>query len=90
MRQVYTLVVKLTATQFRKRLFPELERALQGETVQISYKGSLLNVVAAEPPSKLDRLVPRDILLCDPDDIVHSDPNLLAELEQSILRPFRL
>lgn len=86
---MYTWVVKLTATEFRKRLFPELERALQGETVQISYKGSTLNVTAAQPPSKLDRLVRRDILLCAPEEIVHSDPHLLAGLEQSILRPFR-
>jgi prevent-host-death family protein len=78
---MYTRGMSLTATQFRKDLFSVLDRVSKGETVEITYKGSTLKVVPSPPKSKLARLKKRDILLCDPDSIIGSDPELMAEME---------
>ncbi len=37
---VYYRLVELTATNFRKHLFQVLERAADGETIDITWKGS--------------------------------------------------
>ena len=74
--------MELKATEFRKNLFQVLDSALHGETVEIIYKGSKLRL--APPPqkqSRLSRMVKRGTLLVDPDSIVESDPELMAEFE---------
>jgi prevent-host-death family protein len=70
--------VSLTATEFRKDLFSILERAVNGETIEITYKGSKLKLVPVQKGSKLARLKPHDVLLCDPDSIISTDPELRA------------
>ena len=62
---MYTRSVKLTATEFRKRLFPLLERVLRGETVEVVYKGHTLKIVPVQPTSKLARAKRRHALLAD-------------------------
>jgi len=64
----------------RKNLFKVLDRALQGETVEILYKGSKLRVTAPSAGSKLARAVRRNALLVDPQSIVESDSALMADL----------
>ena len=72
--------MELTATDFRKHLFRTLERALEGESVEIVYKGARLRL---SPPtnSKLARAVQRPTLLVPPESIVESDFELMAELQ---------
>jgi hypothetical protein len=71
----------MTATVMRKKLFHVLDRALQGEAIEIVYKGSTLRVVSPSDGSKLSRAVRRHALLVDPQSIVESDSALMADLE---------
>ncbi len=73
--------MKLTATEFRKSLFPLLERALHGETVEVVYRGAIVKLVPSQSASKLARAKRQHALLCDPDSIVQSDRALMAEME---------
>ncbi|MGA2433874.1 MAG: hypothetical protein ABSG25_01170 [Bryobacteraceae bacterium] len=73
--------MKLTATEFRKGLFPLLERALCGESVEVVYKGAIVKLVPSQSSSKLARAKRQTALLCDPDSIVNSDKELLADME---------
>jgi antitoxin (DNA-binding transcriptional repressor) of toxin-antitoxin stability system len=72
----------LNATDFRKNLFQVLDRALQGEAVEIIYKGSKLRLAPPPDQSKLARAVRRHALLVDPQSIVESDESLMADLEK--------
>jgi antitoxin (DNA-binding transcriptional repressor) of toxin-antitoxin stability system len=78
---MYAWVV-MTATVMRKKLFQVLDRALQGETIEIVYKGSKVRVTAPSDGSKLARAVRRHALLVDPQSIVESDSALMADLER--------
>jgi len=74
----------LTATDFRKNLFQTLDQAIHGERIQIVYKGSTLRLVAPANTSKLSRAVRRNALLVDPQAIVESDSELMAEVEAKL------
>jgi len=73
----------VTATEFRKNLFALLEHVVQGETIEVSYKGSSVRITPASSGSKLARAKRQKTLLCDPDAIVHSDRKLLAKMESA-------
>ncbi len=73
---------EITATNFRKNLFEVLDQALQGEVVEITYKGSKLRLAPTQSTSKLARGVRRPTLLVDFESIIESDPELMAELEK--------
>jgi antitoxin (DNA-binding transcriptional repressor) of toxin-antitoxin stability system len=79
----------LTATDLRKNLFQVLDRALQGEAVEVVYKGSKLRLVPTPGGSKLARAVRRHSLLVQPESIVESDAGLMAELEKKWKRDDR-
>jgi antitoxin (DNA-binding transcriptional repressor) of toxin-antitoxin stability system len=66
----------------RKNLFQVLDRAIQGETVEIVYKGSKVRVTSPAAGSKLARAVRRHALLVDPQSIVESDNGLMEDLER--------
>ena len=70
----------LTATDLRKNLFQILERAAQGENVEVLYKGSVVNL-SASVSSKLARAKRQHAIVGDPDSLVSSDPALVAEME---------
>ena len=74
--------VDLNATEFRKNLFQVLDRALQGEAVEIVYKGARLRLIPPPDQSKLARAVRRHALLVDPQSIVESDAGLMADLKK--------
>jgi antitoxin (DNA-binding transcriptional repressor) of toxin-antitoxin stability system len=74
--------VDLNATDFRKNLFRVLDRALQGEAIEITYKGVKLRLTPPPDQSKLARAVRRQSLLVKPQSIVESDASLMAELEK--------
>lgn len=73
--------MQVNATEFRRNLFAVLEHALEGETVEILYKGSSVRLVPADSSSKLARAKRQNTLLCDPDSIVSSDPALSVAME---------
>lgn len=73
--------MRLTATEFRNSLFPVLERALRGETIEVVYKGTIVKLVPSQSASKLARAKRQHAMLCDLGSIVHSDRALMAELE---------
>ena len=58
----YTAVVKVTSTEFRKNLFQIVERALQGEFIEVAHKGRLVRLVPGDKPGKMARLIPRDTI----------------------------
>ncbi len=70
----------VSATQLRKDLFQTLDRALQGETIDVSYKGETI-LLKPKSGARLSKLVRRDTLMVNPDVIVESDRSLLGELE---------
>lgn len=74
--------MELKATEFRKDLFKVLDMALHGEPVEIAYKGSKLRLVAPAGGSKLAGAVRRHALVVDPQSIVESDAELMADLEK--------
>jgi antitoxin (DNA-binding transcriptional repressor) of toxin-antitoxin stability system len=67
--------MKLTASRLRANIYRILDQVLEtGEPVEIERRGRILRIVAVEPESWLDRIVPiPGLLLCDPDEIVHMD-----------------
>jgi prevent-host-death family protein len=58
----------VTPTDFRKNLFQLLERALNGELIEIVHKNRTIRLVPAERRSKLSRLVRRNTLKGEPED----------------------
>jgi antitoxin (DNA-binding transcriptional repressor) of toxin-antitoxin stability system len=58
----------VTATDFRKNLFQLVERALNGELIEIIHKNRTIRLAPTEPKSKMSRLVRRDTLNCTPDE----------------------
>ena len=74
--------MSLTATDFRKNLFQVLDRALQGEAVEVNYKGAKLRLTPPPDQTKLARAVRRHALLVDPLSIIESDAGLMANLEK--------
>ena len=75
--------MEMNATEFRKTLFQTLERALEGEPVLITYKGSRLQVVPAKrKTSKLARLVKHDTIVGDDDSINGPHRELLRLWEE--------
>jgi hypothetical protein len=85
----YTVHMRLSATDFRKNLFTVLEKALAGENVEVVYKGSSLRVSGAGAGSKLARAKRQDLFLCDPDSVVSSDKEQLAEFEKEWAREWK-
>ena len=74
--------MKCTATQLRKNLFAALEKAADGEPIEITYKGQKFVLEADLRGSKLARLEPHpDFFLVDPDSIIYTDPKLMAEMQ---------
>jgi hypothetical protein len=73
----------LKATKFRKHLFEILDLAIHGESVGISYKGSMVMLSLPPGESKLARAVRRNALVVDPESIVSSDTDLVSEFEQA-------
>src|SRR5581483_12295430 len=52
---VYIRAMRVTATVLRSHLFEALEKAVQGEPVEVSYKGKLLRIIPESGASKLAR-----------------------------------
>jgi prevent-host-death family protein len=72
--------MKVTSTEFRKNLFQIVERAMQGEFVEVAHKGRLVRLVPVEKPSKMSRLIQRDTIRGTLEDLDHGQRQLDAEM----------
>jgi prevent-host-death family protein len=70
--------VKVTSTEFRKNLFQLVERALQGEFVEVVHKGRLVRLVPGDKPNKMSRLLKRDTIRVE--DLDEAQQQLNAEM----------
>ena len=66
---MYTGYMVITATDFRKNLFQLVERALNGELIEIVHKNRTIRLAPTEPKSKMSRLVRRDTINCASDEL---------------------
>lgn len=58
----------------RENIYRILDEILEtGVPVEIERKGKLLRILAVEPKSKLENLKARDVVVGDPEDLVHID-----------------
>ncbi len=65
---------RLTASELRADVYRVLDGVLEtGMPVEIERKGRVLKIVEERSASKLSRLIQRQSLKGDPDDIVHMD-----------------
>ena len=63
-----------TASELRQNVYRILDRILEtGVPAEVVRKGKSLRIVPAEPRSKLDNLIRRPLLTCEPESIVHID-----------------
>ena len=66
--------MKVTASQLRQDIYKILDSVLQtGRPVEISRKGQALRIVPVRPVSWFDSLETRDVIVGDPESIVHVD-----------------
>ena len=75
--------MKVTSTEFRKNLFRIVERALQGEFVEVAHKGRLVRLVPGDKPSKMSRLIHRDTISGTLKDLDRGQRQLDAEMRTS-------
>ena len=67
-------MVKITTTDLRQNLYRILDRILEtGEPVEISRHGRTLKIVPQEEPGRLERLEPHDVIVGNPEELVHVD-----------------
>lgn len=72
--------MKVTSTEFRKNLFQIVERAIQGEFVEVVHKGRLVRLVPGDKLSKMARLVARDTIRGTVEDLEKAQDQLDAEM----------
>jgi len=66
--------LSLTASKLREDIYRILDEVLEsGCPVEIERKGGILRIVRAEESDRLSRLVQRDCIVGDPEDLVHLD-----------------
>jgi antitoxin (DNA-binding transcriptional repressor) of toxin-antitoxin stability system len=53
--------MKVSISDFRKNLFQLVDQALNGDVVEVAYKGSTVRLVRQYQGSKLDKLTPAAI-----------------------------
>jgi antitoxin (DNA-binding transcriptional repressor) of toxin-antitoxin stability system len=75
--------MRVNTTQFRKQLFQIVERALQGEHIEMGHKGRVLRLVPEDKPSKLARLIPRDTICGSLSDLDQAQLDLDNELRNA-------
>jgi prevent-host-death family protein len=72
--------MRVTSTEFRKNLFQIVERALQGEFIEVAHKGRVVRLVPGEQPSKMSRLVARDTIRGTVEDLEEAQRALDEEM----------
>lgn len=72
--------MRVSTTELRKNLFQLVDRALQGEPIEVTHKGRLLRLVPEDKPSKIARLIPRDTICGSLSDLERAQIDLDAEV----------
>ena len=66
--------MQITASGLRQNIYKLLDQVIKtGRPIEIIRKGKKFKIVPAEPKPKLENLKKRDILKCDPEELVHID-----------------
>ena len=74
MRAIFAVMAAISATGLRQNLYNILDSVVDtGVPVEVERRGRLLRIVAAEPGSKWDRLTAHQVVVGDPDELVHVD-----------------
>jgi hypothetical protein len=64
----------ITSTELRQNLYNLLDQVIQtGKPIEIKRKHKILKIVIEPSKAKLDNLKQRDVLNCDPDDIINNN-----------------
>ena len=71
--------MKVTITKLRQNLFEIVDRALEGEAVEFTYKGRRVRVVPEEKPSKLSKLAGQPVVA--PGGLARAGNDLSREME---------
>jgi hypothetical protein len=80
-RSCYDPDMEVPITQFRRDIFALANRALEGETITVAYKGKRLRIVPEiDPKTRFDRVTPLQIINPDFPDIM-DDVELKAEMQ---------
>lgn len=67
-------IVRISATALRADIYRVIDHVLAtGEEVEIERHGRVVRLSSVGAASKLDRLVTRDVVVGDPDDLVAVD-----------------
>ncbi len=71
---LYLFFMRMKTTAFRASIYKVLDRLEEtGDTLEIERKGKLFRIELVKDASKLDRLVKREIMSGDPEEIVSND-----------------
>ena len=75
----------MTITDFRKDLFRAVESALNGEHVEVTYKGRTLQLRPTDghPTSRLERLTKRHWVSSDPAKLLDGMDKMSNEIQQA-------
>ena len=78
--------MSITPTQLRRNLYRLLDEVIEtGTPLEVERGGRIIRIsVDGEGSSKLDRLVPHDCIVGDPEELVHMDWSHLWEGEDSL------
>lgn len=64
----------ITASKLRENIYQLLDWIIKtGQAIEMTRKGKKLRISLVEPPGKLTNLKERDVMVCDPDSLVHLD-----------------
>jgi prevent-host-death family protein len=76
--------MKVAVSDFRKNLFQLVDKALNGDVVEVTHKGKTIRLVPEAHASKLDRLTPACILNPNFSEKDHrkASRELLAEMQR--------
>ena len=72
--------MQVTITKLRQDLFRLVDRALEGEPVQFTYKGVVFQIVPEKAPDKLARLI-RQTVVAPGSELGQAGKELLKEME---------
>ena len=80
----YNTIMKVPISEFRKNLFQHVDKALNGDHVEVTHKGKTIRLVPEVQGSKLDRLTP--VKIFNPafaeEDHQKASRELLAEMQR--------
>jgi len=81
---LYTNGMQISVTEFRKNLFQILDRALNGEYIEVAHKGKRVRLMPQPTLSKLDRLVDHESLRCTTEEFEAAEEELSREMAAAI------